>query len=201
MKTRYNSLLSVGVDPLLILWEQCAKGCFWSLSNLRVISVMVLLFTVVPTVSQQNTCSCAPLEYEWILNLTNPCSPIDVDVGPITGIKEIFCNIDVDQFNTSDTSVDSVPVFITSYLIVELVGGNILQNNDVALTDGNIIDFVSETTAKPEFIAKGFLGEIVGRNAAGEKVELNLLIEFTNRCETPPLKLGDSIGWLTYVSY
>jgi len=144
-------------------------------------------------VSQQVGCSCTPLEYRWTLNFTNPCPT--TNIAPNAGMKVPFCSIDVD---TTRNIFDIIPVVLSSYLFVELDGGSISRNNNVSLTDGDVIELVSTTMTRPSYISRSFLAEIIGRNAADEKVELTVFIPFTNICEQPPFLLGDSIGWITY---
>jgi len=168
--------------------------------------IAALIFNQVSTVvSQQNECSCTPLKYTWILNLTNPCLPSNIAIGPTTGIEEIFCFVDIDtKFDTLDDSDknnmtrDGTLVMISSYLFVELNDGNIVDENQTSLIDGNMIEFVSDTTDRPDFVSEGFFAEIIGKNAADEKVELSILIQFTNICGRLPFQEGDRIGWLTY---
>ena len=177
------------------------------ISNITVIiAAALLILNISPVVSQQNECSCTPLEYTWILNLTNPCDVSDIAIGPNTGITGIFCDVDVDTIdgdtNNNEVSVDGVPVVISSFLLVELIGGNLETNKtDTRLTDGDTIKFVSKARAVPGYISTSFLAEIVGRNAANEKVQLSIFIQLSNICERPPFKDGNSIGWLIYVSH
>jgi len=177
-----------GSNPLSPRGKRSRKGWYMPLM------VAATLIFLKPSlgVSQQVGCSCTPLEYRWILNFTNPCPT--ANIAPNAGMKVPFCSIDVD---TTRNVFDSVPVVVSSYLFVELDGGSISRNN-VSLTDGDVIELVSTTMARPRYISKRFLVEITGRNAADEKVELSVFVTFTNICEQPPFLLGDSIGWITY---
>jgi len=205
-----HSIHRMDQGPSIHMWKRNSNGRHNLLLRIPVMIVAILIFNqVLPVISQQNECSCTPLEYNWILNLTNPCFPSEITVGSNAGIEEIFCFIDVDSNDCGsvrvsadddkrNVTVDSVPVMISSYLLVELNDGNIVDVNNSTLTDGNIIKFVSDTTNRPDYTSSGFLAEIIGKNAADEKVELSILVQFTNICRRLPFQEGDRIGWLTY---
>jgi len=204
-----HSIHRIGQGPSMQIWKRNSEERHNVLFHIPVMILTILIFNQVsPVISQKNECSCTPLEYKWILNFTNPCLSSEITVGSNTGIEDIFCSIDVDSnqlgrvsaYDNSEISdaVDGTPVMISSYLLVELNDGNILDEKNITLIDGNIIKFVSDTTERPALVSKGFLAEIIGKNAADEKVELSILIHFTNICRTLPFQEGDRIGWLTY---
>lgn len=143
-------------------------------------------------------CSCSPLKYRWILNFTNPCPPANVSVGPNTGINDLCCDIDVNS--TSNSTLDSIPVMVSSFILFELNSGSVVRDDNTSLIDGDVIEFTSATNDEPDFISQGYFAEIIGRNAADERVDLSVLVDFTNICGQPPFQVGDSIGWITYVS-
>lgn len=152
---------------------------------------------------QAGGCSCSPLIYRWNLNFTNPCSSANVAVGPDNGIDDLYCVVDVDTL-TNITADSSIPVMISSVLILERDEGgrlgSFVMNPDTSIIDGNVIEFESATKNNPSFISTNFVAEITGLNDAQEIVTLSIQFNFTNICGEPPFLVGDSIGWLSYVS-
>jgi len=152
-------------------------------------------------------CSCSPLKYRWYLNFTNPCSPANVAVGPDNGIADLYCAVDVDvdvdvETSTSITANSSIPIMISSVLIFERDEerglGRFETYSNASLTDGDVIEFESDTNSIPDFISTNFVAEISGFNDADEIVTLSIQFNFTNICNKPPFLVGDSIGWLVY---
>jgi len=185
--------------PSRPLRKSSRKGWCLSLKIIYLTIVVTVFFLKpLPAVSENIRCSCTPLKFRWNLNFTNPCPT--ANIAPNRGVKAPFCDIDVDVSTTRNV-VDSIPVVVTSYLLVELdagSAGSIERNNNASLKDGHAIEFVSATMANQHYISRGLFIEIVGRNALDEKVELSISIDFTNICEQPPFLFGDSIGWITY---
>ena len=177
--------------------------CGGSILYKRVLIVVFLYILKAVVVSSQDVCSCTPLVYNWTLDLNKNCDPINVTVGPETGISEVFCSIDL-LTNSSTTINNLVPVEVTAYQIIELnfelTPLKSKSEANVSLSDGDFITFASITAAEPMEYSGGFQVSLVGVNDALQGVALEWLVRFTNLCEQTPFTIGDSIGWMVFVS-
>ncbi len=179
---------------------------FQNLSNpsLRTIIKTALVLTVlkVPWIVAQDICSCTPLVYEWKLDFERICEPTNVTVGPNEGIKRVFCSLEAaPQFNSTK---NLMPIEIVSYTLIELnLDLTPLKSEsvtNVTLTNGDLITFSSYTAANSSEFSGGFQVYLLGVNSALEAIILQWLVRYSNVCEKAPYKVGDSVGWLVFVS-
>jgi len=171
-------------------WKKRRRFIYINPSFITIAALSFLGFS--HAMSQQTGCSCTPLNYKWVLNFTNPCQPSNLETKLNKGIEDIFC------FVNSGDSVDVTPVKVTSYILIELrTNPEKVLRNETTLFDGDTIEFESLAATQKDFVAENFFAEVSGFNAAGERVDLGIFIEFTNICEAPPFQVGDSLGWLT----
>lgn len=150
----------------------------WFLFNMPLIVATLLCFLRFPQANSQKTeCSCTPLKYRWILNLTNPCPPLFQKNS--RGIKDLFCFVDVDVDETDDIEIDETPVDVSSYILIELRTDpdKVDEKYNLTLSDGDPILFESRTLTVEDYISEAFSAEIVGVNAAGYQVKLSVYIE------------------------
>jgi len=135
--------------------------------------------------------------YKMQLDFSSYCPPSNVTTGSTTGISRIQCFIDSDGNNKT-------PILISSYRISELDGTllpvRVKNVQNVSLFDGDNVTFMSDTNANPGFLSGGIQVSMTGVNTDSQTVTLDSLIQFTNRCNSPPFAYGDTVGWLRFVS-
>ena len=177
--------------------------CGSSILCKRILVVVILNILKAVVVSSQDVCSCTPLVYNWTLDFSKNCDPFNITVGPETGIREVFCSID-SLTNSNTTMNDLVPMKVTEYQIIELnfelTPLKSKSKANISLSNGDFITFASITAAEPTEYSGGFQVSLVGVNEALEGVALEWLVRFTNLCEQTPFTVGDSIGWMLFVS-
>ena len=165
----------------------------------------ILINAVGILTTAQDICSCTPLVYEWRLDFNRTCVPTNVTVGRNKGISEVFCSIEAFNPNQSDIVITNVaPVKVVSYQIIELSLELTPMKSDssanVTLVQGDSITFSSLTAVDPSEYSGGFQVSLLGINSDLESIVLEWLVRYSNLCETIPYSLGDSIGWMVYVS-
>lgn len=147
--------------------------------------------------AQAAICSCSPLTFRWELDFSASCPPPDLDIGPKFGVRKVFCD-------TDSESDDITPVVISSYQLIELSRTlqpiNKKEVDNVALTEGDVIEFTSITATQPGEISGGFQAEIIGLNSNMEEISLSWIVQYTNLCEEMVFEEGDGIGWLIFSS-
>lgn len=150
--------------------------------------------------TDQDICSCTPLVYEWKLDFQRKCIPTNITIGPNEGIVEMFCSIGKGPLSNA---TDLTPIKVTSYQIIELdlelTPLKSEASSNVDLKDGDKVTFASITAAQESF-SGGIQVSLFGVNSAMEQVVLEWLVRYSNLCETVPYSIGDSIGWMVYVS-
>ena len=161
-----------------------------------ILSVITILTLVPQTIYAQSSqiCSCSPPTYHWILDFTKGC-PLGVSTNS-GGIRDVFCDYNVGP----DHNGDFTPIIITEFTFIDLdlqLSG-IKQITALNLVDDAIITYQSATTLGE--LTGGVQGTFVGLNAAGQTFTLEFLVRFSNTCEILPFDVGDSLGFLVFVS-
>ena len=114
-------------------------------------------------------CSCTPLIYEWKLDLTRECKPVNITIGKDKGIKDMVCSVEIDQANRT---ADLTPVKVAAYHIIELnMDLTPLKSEaefNVSLVDGDLISFASITAVNSTQYSGGFQVTLLGINSASQ---------------------------------
>lgn len=149
-------------------------------------------------------CSCAPGEYEFTLDFSLFCPPINITVGD--AVAATTCTVGPFE----DPSVaDLIPVAVQSIDILELN-----QNLDVAVQeniagsfgDGDTFRYTSIAALPGEIIdpldiPRAIQLTITGVNRFDQSILNVFLIQFTNNCgRYPVLFEGQYAGWTRFVS-
>ena len=140
------------------------------------------------------SCSCAPLKYYFNLDFTKGC-PLNInDNGGIDGVPSCYYNSQQNHTNFS-------PIVVTEAKIIDF-GINLnyagaYEVKNTTLVNGDPIIFKSATAHGK--ITGGLQGIFKAINAEGE-FTMDFLLRFSNICEMPPFKVGDSLGFLVLVS-
>ncbi len=181
----------------------------------KCISLTVLLAT---TATAQNPpkCSCTPTVYRWKLDFDSFCDYSSnsnedgtlgtnaPEIGNDRGIESATCAVLNENQETETNSETFVPVKVSGYQLIEL--GQNLQRIKVEsgealdLKDGDNITFSSVFDSDPSEIPRGFIAFIFAENAAGEVIELQWFVRFSNLCEIPPFEATNTMGWMVFVS-
>ena len=141
----------------------------------------------------EKMCTCAPLTYQFKIDLKKGCP---LNISDNRGIKgTIDCNYESQRNHTHFSPVVVTEVSITE-LNSNLVGIQTFRKNATML-DGFTITFESVTTSGQ--ITGGLKGNFKAINLDGE-FTLNFLLLFSNTCEILPFNVDDSIGFLVFVS-
>lgn len=173
----------------------------WYTTSIRLLLSIILITSkeeVLVVSQEEQVCSCSPLVYNWKLDFNKGCSPLNVTIGLETGIRDAFCS------TSNITTQNLTPVKVTAYQIIELnfeltpLKSKAEQN--ISLADGDVITFASITAAEPNQYSGGFQVSLLGVNDALQGVVQEWLVIYTNLCEQIPYSVGDSIGWMVFVS-
>jgi hypothetical protein len=154
----------------------------------------------VPTVSFNPTssptekqCSCSPRVYYLQLDFDLGC-PLNVtDSRGIQG--QSLCGFSKNQQNVKPIVVTEVSIKELAPFTLEVKKEHIWQNE--TLLNGASIRFVS--LSDEGIFLGGLEGRIKAINAEGE-FENFFKVEFSNTCEILPFNVGDSLGFLVFVS-
>lgn len=164
-----------------------------------ILFVIMLASTVENSIAQQEVqvCSCSPPEYRWRLNFSRGCP---LEISPPKGTKDKYCD-EVDK--SQGFNGDVTPVRVTDITLIELdtdlIAIKNIQQTNTTLVNGDSITFESLSTVG--VITGGFQGEFRAVNAAGQSFTLEFLVRFSNLCEVLPFSVGDSLGYLEFVSF
>ncbi len=178
-----------------------SKQTSWS-KRLFICFIQGLFFLTLGELIASQECSCTPLVYKWRLNFTEFCNGyLNIDQGPGTGIDSAFCKIDAP---IGSNATDLTPITVTSTQIIELdrdlLALKIQSFKDLNLADGSRIEFTSYTAANADDYTGGIQAELIGFNAQLQSVRLRWSVRYSNLCEVRPYSVGDSLGWMVYVS-
>ncbi len=192
-------------DP--IRTRRKSHGYATQLGNVSIVSRAIYIITFIMVLSSKATvtmaqevqvCSCSPPIYRWKLNFSKGCP---LEISPVAGTKSPFCVYD----DLSPGFVgDLVPTLITDLVLVdldlEITGVKTLRVNNATLRDGDVITFESVTALEPNQFTGGLQGQMRAENAQGSAFTLSFLIRFSNLCDILPFNVGDSLGFLEFVS-
>jgi hypothetical protein len=154
---------------------------------------ILLIIQFVSSVSSL-PCSCSPLVYQWTLDLSNDC-PTEIPANDGIG-SDSFCKI-------FTTTVDPV-VKVTRIQFLEY--GETLADlvtyyeESGEWLDGDVMSVESITSGDPSVYTTAAGFELDGYTAAGNKVVLQWIVNYTNDCEKDPYGNISSIAWLQFVS-
>lgn len=165
-------------------------------------------------VFSQETCSCSPLVYQWTLDFSNSCNfssqgnangEIGIAVGPQEGVQSATCSVKIEKPTVAVTEESLQPVLVKGFQFVEL-GANlqrikVMSNplNFVPLLDGGVLEFTSEAASGME-MPSALIAFVFAENKDGDDIQLEWLIRFSTLCDVVPFQVGDSLGWMTFVS-
>jgi hypothetical protein len=148
-------------------------------------------------------CSCAPNMYNFTLDFSLFCPPVNITVGD--AVQATSCL--VSPFGNPEVE-DLIPVEVQSIDILELgqdlrvlvqeniegnfVDGDTFSYSSIASIPGNIVT--------PLDIPRALQLNILGVNANDEPIINVYIITFTNNCGSyPVLQEGQSAGWTRFV--
>ena len=170
-----------------------------------------LLFGFFTIVNSQDTreigvdiCFCAPSSYEFTLDFSLFCPPVNITLGD--AVKRTSCA--VNPFGSPDVS-DLVPVAVSSIEILELDQGmqvSVREKIEGSFGDGDTFQYSSYAAlpgeiVNPDDLPRAIQLNIVGVNQFDESLINIYLIIFTNNCgRYPVLFEGQSAGWTRFVS-
>jgi hypothetical protein len=174
-------------------------------SWLKTLGFFVPLFASVNgAVIGQDICSCAPSNYEFTLDFSLFCPPVNITQGDAVAATTCM----VSPFGNSEVA-DLIPVAVQSIDILELN-----QNLDIIVQENIAGNFGDGDTFRYSSIA-ALPGEIVDPVDLPRAIQLNLigvnqfdepiinvyLITFTNDCQSYPVLFeGQYAGWTRFVS-
>jgi hypothetical protein len=172
------------------------------------ITVTSLLLSLIKTAVSLDigtkTCSCAPSTYEFILDFSLFCPPVNITLGD--AVQATSCLIS--PFGNPDIG-DLIPIAVQSIDILEL-GQDlrilVQENIEGNFGDGDTFQYISVAADRSNInstvdIPRALQLNLVGVNANDEPVINVYIITFTNSCGTyPVLSEGQSAGWTRFVS-
>ena len=154
----------------------------------------------------EDICACTPSTYEFTLDFSLSCPPVNVTQGD--AILRSGCL--VNSINPGGDEDDLVPVAIDSIDVVELdqdLTVIVQENIEDDFEDGDSFSYTS-FAADPDNIMtsrdlpKALQVNLYGVNQGGDEIVNSWIIQFTNSCDGYPVFLeGQSAGWVTFVSH
>jgi hypothetical protein len=170
-----------------------------------------LLLTFLTVTQAQDTpqigvdiCACAPSSYEFILDFSLFCPPVNITLGD--AVAKTSCA--VNPYGTPEVA-DLVPVAVSSIDVYELnqdMKISVRQNIAGSYGDGETFQYTSiaalpDEMVNPEDLPRAIQLNIIGVNQFDEPLINIYLIVFTNNCgRYPVLFEGQSAGWTRFVS-
>jgi len=171
--------------------------------------VMMMMFSLFACTEGQtigvDICSCAPREYNFELDFSLFCPPVNITTGD--AVAATTCLVGPQQ----DPNVaDLIPVAVQKIEIFELNqrlqisvqevisgsfgDGDTFSYESIAALPGEIVD--------PNNLPRAIQINIEGINQSDEAIINSFLITFTNQCgRFPVLFEGQSAGWTRFVSF
>ena len=169
---------------------------------------LVLLFALFASAGSQiigeDICSCAPNTYEFTLDFSLFCPPVNITTGDAVAATTCMVSPFADP-----NVIDLIPVSVQAIDILELD-----QNLDVIVQENIVGVFADGDTFRYTSVAAA-PGEIIGPNDIPRAIQLNILgvnqfdepiinvylITFTNNCGSYPVLFdGQYAGWTRFVS-
>jgi hypothetical protein len=151
-----------------------------------------------------DVCSCAPNTYEFTLDFSLFCPPVNITIGD--AVEATTCM--VSPFGDPDVT-DLIPVAVQSIDILELNRNlQIMSQENIAgnFGDGDTFQYISYAALPGEIVVPDDLPRaiqinIIGVNQFEEPIINVYLITFTNSCGSYPILFeGQSAGWTRFVS-
>ena len=151
-----------------------------------------------------DVCGCSSSTYTFVLDFGLTCPPTNINKGSGSGVARVSCLIS--PFGAPTTKLE--PVVVDSISILELDQSNsVLVEERIggAFVSGDSFSYSSiintDVTSVQE-IPKALQLNLSGRNEDGVILINVFVITFTNECGvTPVIQLGESAGWVTFVSF
>ena len=164
-----------------------------------IIVLIVLASTAPQAAAQFEVCSCSPPIYNWKLDFSKGC-PVNLPDNGGTKTSPLDCYYaDIDDGHNGDFA----PVQLTDLLFFDLnlnlEGIKNLKLENTELFNGNEITFAS-ATASGDTRTGGIQATFRAINASGQAFTLEVIVRFSNLCETLPFEVGSSLGYLVFVS-
>lgn len=169
--------------------------------------VLALLFLISKTASQDigtEICACAPGSYEFTLDFSLFCPPVNITVGDAVAATSCAVN-PFDDPSVSDlipVAVNSIDIFelnqdLEIYVEENIVGsfgdGDTFQYTSIAALPGEIVD--------PRDLPRAIQINLIGVNRFDQSIINIYLITFSNNCgRYPVLFEGQFAGWTRFVS-
>ncbi len=150
-------------------------------------------------------CGCSAAEYTFLLDFGLTCPPTNVRTGTGSGVLRVSCL--VSPFGAPTDKLN--PVVIDSVSVLELdQSNNVLVEERVGggFVDGDSFSYSSvinnpDDVKSIQNIPKALQLNLSGRNEDGVMLMNVFVITFTNECGlTPVLQVGESAGWVRFVS-
>jgi hypothetical protein len=167
-----------------------------------------LLLALLPASTAQEAgtevCSCAPNTYEFTLDFSLFCPPVNITLGD--AVQATSCL--VSPFGNPDVE-DLIPIAVQSIDILELgqdLRVLVQENIEGNFGDGDTFSYTSISADPANInsavdIPRALQLNLVGVNANDEPIINVYIITFTNDCGTyPVLQEGQSAGWTRFVS-
>lgn len=152
-------------------------------------------------------CFCAPNTYEFTLDFSLTCPPVNITLGD--AVNATTCMVSP---TTTMTVEDLVPVSVQTIEVLELNQKLQVWSQEVIepmddFLDGDTFSYTSYAAipgdiVKPEDLPRAIQLNINGRNVLGEEILNVYLITFTNNCGAYPVLFeGQWAGWTRFVSF
>jgi len=149
-------------------------------------------------------CYCAPNAYEFTLDFTLTCPPVNITLGDAVAATTCM----VSPFGAPEVA-DLVPVSVSSIDVLELNQNlQVVVQENIApkesYLDGDTFSYISYAAipgeiVNPEDLPRAIQLNIVGVNKNGEEIINVYLITFTNSCGAyPVLQKGQWAGWTRF---
>ena len=168
---------------------------------------LLLPFLAVVQAKEQigvDICSCAPGTYEFTLDFSLSCPPVNITLGD--AVRDTSCM--VSPFGDPTVS-DLVPVAVNSIDILELDQNlqiSVQENIAGSFGDGDHFQYISSAAVPgeivdPTAIPRAIQLNLIGVNQYDQPIINVYLIIFTNNCgKYPVLFEGQYAGWTRFVS-
>ena len=172
------------------------------------LTALALLFSLFAAANGQvigeEICSCAANTYEFTLDFSLFCPPVNITQGDAVAATSCM----VSPFGSPDV-VDLIPIAVQSIDVLELN-----QNLDIVVQenipgsfgDGDKFRYTSfaanpDEIVDPNDIPRAIQLNIIGVNQFDEAILNVFLITFTNNCQAYPVLFeGQYAGWTRFVS-
>ena len=172
-------------------------------STIIILTYLLLALFVGSAQAQDGECSCSPRTFTFQLDFSASCPqpppPFPPNPNDVFGAGVATYSCDIDSLDSSSAT----PVIMLSIRFQEFdTEGNLINQspyNDVELTDGATFTYESISSSDPTAVPGGMALDLRGRTANSPVLNV-LSIVYTNDCGVPTFRVGDSIGWVIFVS-